>query len=257
MSGPGFLILWLNNLEQTNWSYNVPLVFVKPLVLGLIFRKHAHDHVDSTCFVRLGIALPSLVSFLKWSHNFGASIGTYHFIIVGSMCSYGFAPATRTQIGGPSVRAVTEITCHLATAYKKIIICKKPSKTETAAMHPSIFQVDSVSFNFLATVACFWNTLSSTPWWPARALQDNVLIHTQIFWSICAKKMNIFWFGRVPAHRPVLPILPSEIFCRDHRTIVSRKVGAVKCMHTCAIPYLILAVRITIVSTNAFVQTRG
>ena len=192
MSGPGFLILWLNNLEQTNWSYNVPIVFVKPLVLGLIFRKHAHDHVDSTCFVRLGIALPSLISFLKWSHNFGASIGTYHFIIVGSMCSYGFAPATRTQIGGPSVRAVTEITCHLATAYKKIIICKKPSKTETAAMHPSIFQVDSVSFNFLATVACFWNTLSSTPWWPARALQDTVLIHTQIFLEHLRQKNEHF-----------------------------------------------------------------
>jgi hypothetical protein len=167
MSGPGFLILWLNNLEQTNWSYNVPLVFVKPLVLGLIFRKHAHDHVDSTCIVRLGIALPSLISFLKWSHNFGASIGTYHFIIVGSMCSYGFAPATRTQIGGPSVRAVTEITCHLATAYKKIIICKKPSKTETAAFHSISWQLWHVSETpYLAHLgdqrALFKTTCSST-----------------------------------------------------------------------------------------------
>lgn len=112
MSALGLLILWLNNFEETNWSYNVPLVFVKPLALGLIFPKHAHDHVDSTCFVRFaylgvnyqhwwGIALPSLVSFHKWSHNFGASIGTFHFVIVGSMCSYGFAPATRTLIGGP------------------------------------------------------------------------------------------------------------------------------------------------------------
>lgn len=154
---------------------------------------------------------------------------------------------------GPSVRAVTEITCHLATTTNKKIIYKKTSKTETAAMHPCIFQFDSVSFNFLAAVACLWNTLSSTPWWPARALQDSVRIHTHIFWSICAKKKWTF----APAHRPVLPILPSVIFCRHQRTIVSRKVGAVKCMHTCAIPYLILALRITIVSKNAFVQTRG
>ena len=160
-------------------------------MLGLIFRKHAHDHVDSTCFVRLGIALPSLISFLKWSHNFGASIGTYHFIIVGSMCSYGFAPATRTQIGGPSVRAVTEITCHLATAYKKNNNLQKTIKNWNCGDAPIYFPIWQRFIQFPGNCGMFSETPYLAHLGDQRALFKTTCSSTHRFFGAFApKKMN-------------------------------------------------------------------